>query len=352
MCAVRTKLAGRGAGKGARRSRHRMITQRDATLPGVRGGQASTGRARGENPLPWPDPCPTLCPVPGGGAEASSWPVGLPSSWTAPAGSAAAHAHGSSASGPACTGPQPGPRGFWPDRRPTEEGLADSRGAPALAGAPPSLHRAIRADCRPLPPARPQGLTGPRPAPRGGGRSLGAGVCASGAWRARQLPPQPLLPERRPPPPPYRGAAPAGPRPAPAIGSAAPGAASPPGAAATPLRALSSALAVPRLCLPLAPAPRLSRASRCRPPRQPGPPTSSPWPRAFARGQGAAAETEAGWTSATHPLGGAKFRLRQAWSPCSPEASGHDLAVFGPFTASSFPIRFLTPTRNNMVPAT
>lgn len=271
MCAVRTKLAGRGAGKGARRSRHRMITQRDATLPGVRGGQASTGRARGENPLPWPDPCPTLCPVPGGGAEASSWPVGLPSSWTAPAGSAAAHAHGSSASGPACTGPQPGPRGFWPDRRPTEEGLADSRGAPALAGAPPSLHRAIRADCRPLPPARPQGLTGPRPAPRGGGRSLGAGVCASGAWRARQLPPQPLLPERRPPPPPYRGAAPAGPRPAPAIGSAAPGAASPPGAAATPLRALSSALAVPRLCLPLAPAPRLSRASRCRPPRQPGP---------------------------------------------------------------------------------
>lgn len=61
-----------------------------------------------------------------------------------------------------------------------------------------------------------------RPAPRGGGRSLRDRLGCK--WRGRELPPLPVVPERQPPP--HRGAAPAGPRPAPAHWLRAPGAAS------------------------------------------------------------------------------------------------------------------------------
>ena len=71
------------------------------------------------------------------------------------------------------------------------------------------------------PPGR-RGSHRARPAPRGGGRSLRDRLGCK--WRGRELPPLPVVPERQPPP--HRGAAPAGPRPAPAHWLRAPGAAS------------------------------------------------------------------------------------------------------------------------------
>ena len=119
----------------------------------------------------------------------------------------------------------------------------------------------------------------------------GAGVGLRGTprvrgVRGRELPPLPVVPERprRPPPPPYCGAAPAGPRPAPAhwlrrARSRLRG----PGAATDPFSALCLPLArhPPPLSAPHAPpalpalrtAPRASRSpsSRNRPPRRPAP---------------------------------------------------------------------------------
>lgn len=96
--------------------------------------------------------------------------------------------------------------------------------------------RVCETDAGPLP-GPPAGLTG---APAW---AAGRGVCLRGTPRVRggrELPPLPVVPERPPPPPPYRGAAPAGPRPAPAhwlrrARSRLRG----PGAAADPLCALS-----------------------------------------------------------------------------------------------------------------
>lgn len=305
------QLAGSDWGRGSAQRPERFADQDPAWCEG-RSGEGGSWGVRGQNPLPRPDPGPTLPssgPRRGGpGAPRSADPAPGQRSRAeppAPPGRAAARAPRSSVPIPR-TGTQTrdsrgssrgdlGPASVW---RPDPEGGRWPRGhgrarrvealgvgtpwAAALAPTAPTWASRITS-VMPAPPlARPRVSPGP-------GLGRGAGVGLRGTPRVRgvrghELPPLPVVPERPRPPPPYYGAAPAGPRPAPAHWlRSARSRLRGPGAAADPLSALCLPLArrPPPLSAPsadpalpalrTAPRPWRPPSSRNRPPRRPAP---------------------------------------------------------------------------------
>jgi hypothetical protein len=166
------------------------------TPPGMKGGQQRSGQgtARPARPLTGlRRPAPRQC-----WARPPAWP-----------GCAASRAR---SSGPQT--PKPHPTTSRPYGTDASLGIPASATREPPGGVGPATLRA--------PPPGRRGSHRARPAPRGGGRSLRDRLGCK--WRGRELPPLPVVPERQPPP--HRGAAPAGPRPAPAHWLRAPGAAS------------------------------------------------------------------------------------------------------------------------------
>lgn len=240
--------------------------------------------------------CPGLtparsCPVRGLGYAL----FGGPSPWTAPAAGPPAPPRPAPPScrpllrsEPAWTGPQtqdPGGPSRGDGHRPRDPGRerrtetlgVGTRWAAAPAPTAPTWAARIASRTPAPPPARPRVSPGP-------GLGRGTGVGLRGKPRVRgarggELPPLPVVPKRPRPPPPYRGAAPAGPRPAPAHWlRRARCRLRGPGAAADPLSALCLPLArrppplsAPRADPALRTAPRASRlpASRNPSPRRP-----------------------------------------------------------------------------------
>lgn len=217
----------------------------------------------GENPLARHDPCPTL-PRPRALPARPAQPLDSaprlrrpPRPAEPPPARPAPRPRGPRGRDPRPGTPrtQPGGFGSVTARRPTREGgrgprspvaratgggagRRDPAGGGPRAGTPTSAPGFVRRMQAPSP-ARPRVSPRPRPGPRGGGSvSWGRLGCEEGAGAScRRLP---VVPERPPPPPPYRGAAPAGPRPAPAHWlRSARSRLRGPGAAADPLCALS-----------------------------------------------------------------------------------------------------------------
>lgn len=377
MCRGKDRVSRERPGEGAPRSRRERPAARDPAW--MRGGQGRAGRAGrglGENPLAPPDPGPTLprprAPTPHP-APSSAGPVPGQRSRAAPPappGRTTARTPPSPPRGPRGRDPRPGTpadtaRGIrlrprWearPGGRPLASGpLAratgggaerrDPAGGGPRARTPTSAPGFVRRMQAPSP-ARPRVSPGPRPGPRGGG-SFSGGTPRVRGGRGRELPPLPVVPERPPPPPPYRGAAPAGPRPAPAhwlrrARSRLRG----PGAAADPLCALS---------FPRSP----SLAFVCPPPRPRAPGTrtipAGPALAGFPVGPlGTEAGTGAGGYRA--PRGEDEFRLRPLGSrdkwrsrrrPCGGKGSpGCSWA----FRCLSFPRLALVPARRSVGPA-
>ena len=291
MCPRRSGVSGQRLGEGIRAAARTLRGPgRRLVRVEVRGGRPQWGR--GQKRLPRPDPGPKL---PSAGPRVRSvrrtQPLDSARGWAtrpAPPRPAPPSCRPLLRSEPAWTGPQtqdPGGPSRGDGHRPRDPGRerrtetlgVGTRWAAAPAPTAPTWAARIASRTPAPPPARPRVSPGP-------GLGRGTGVGLRGKPRVRgarggELPPLPVVPKRPRPPPPYRGAAPAGPRPAPAHWlRRARCRLRGPGAAADPLSALCLPLArrppplsAPRADPALRTAPRASRlpASRNPSPRRP-----------------------------------------------------------------------------------